>query len=284
MSPSAGSRRSREGWRETADPALAPSGSLVRFSIAAVIVIAFTATTTAVRGLLQFKQLVADISAVGRRSSTRGSRSRSPGNPQTILLIGSDHRCRRAVASQSNTDTMMLVRLDAGLVDDQRDVGAARPQGRDPRGGGCTDKINAAYSIGGAQPAGQGAQERVPRASDQPHHRRQLRRLRGAGQRDRLRLHRRRSPLLQQHRVHRLFEHRPAARLPAPVRFGRAVVRALPPHRLRPRAKRRASRTSSAGPRRSTASDSWSPTATSCCGSSASTRRPTPICTRSTGS
>ena len=40
-----------------------------------------------------------------------------------------------------------------------------------------------------------------PRLSGQPHHRRQLRRLRGSRRRDRLRLHRRRPPLLQQHRA-----------------------------------------------------------------------------------
>jgi len=123
-------------------------GSLVRFSIAAVLVIAFTATTTAVAGLLQFKQLVADISVSAPITHARITIP-APGHPQTILLIGSDHRAGEPFR-QSNTDTMMLVHIDGGsstinVMSVPRDLKVQIPEG----GGFATDKINAAYSIGG---------------------------------------------------------------------------------------------------------------------------------------
>ena len=123
-------------------------GSLIRFSIAAVIVIAFTATTTAVAGLLQFKQLVADISVSAPITHARITIPK-PGHPQTILLIGSDHRAGEPFR-QSNTDTMMLVHIDANsstinVMSVPRDLKVEIPEG----GGFSTDKINAAYSIGG---------------------------------------------------------------------------------------------------------------------------------------
>jgi polyisoprenyl-teichoic acid--peptidoglycan teichoic acid transferase len=123
-------------------------GSLIRFSIAAVIVIAFTATTTAVAGLLQFKQLVADISVSAPITHARITIPK-PGHPQTILLIGSDHRAGEPFR-QSNTDTMMLVHIDANsstinVMSVPRDLKVEIPEG----GGFSTDKINAAYSVGG---------------------------------------------------------------------------------------------------------------------------------------
>jgi polyisoprenyl-teichoic acid--peptidoglycan teichoic acid transferase len=123
-------------------------GSLVRFSIAAVLVIGFTATTTAVAGLLQFKQLVADISVSAPISHARITIPQ-PGKPQTILLIGSDHRAGEPFR-QSNTDTMMLVHIDGhsstiNVMSVPRDLKVEIPEG----GGLATDKINAAYSIGG---------------------------------------------------------------------------------------------------------------------------------------
>jgi polyisoprenyl-teichoic acid--peptidoglycan teichoic acid transferase len=123
-------------------------GSLVRFAIAAVLVIAFTATTTAVAGLLQFKQLVADISVSAPITHARITIPQ-PGKPQTILLIGSDHRAGEPFR-QSNTDTMMLVHIDGAsstinVMSVPRDLKVQIPEG----GGFATDKINAAYSVGG---------------------------------------------------------------------------------------------------------------------------------------
>jgi LCP family protein required for cell wall assembly len=123
-------------------------GSLIRFAIGAVIVIAFTATTTAVAGLLQFKQLAADLSqspVINHANVTIAN----PGSPQTLLLIGSDHRAGMPFRS-SNTDTMMLVRIDPNsssinVLSVPRDLKVQIPQGA----GSFTSKLNAAYSVGG---------------------------------------------------------------------------------------------------------------------------------------
>jgi LCP family protein required for cell wall assembly len=111
-------------------------------------VILGAAATTAVAGLLQFKQLAKEISvtpAIKHANVTVAT----PGNPQTLLLIGSDHRAGEPWRA-SNTDTMMLVRLNAAsktinLLSVPRDLQVQIPEG----GGLVTDRLNAAYSIGG---------------------------------------------------------------------------------------------------------------------------------------
>jgi anionic cell wall polymer biosynthesis LytR-Cps2A-Psr (LCP) family protein len=85
-------------------------GALWRFLVAAVIVIGFSATATAVAGLLQFKQIARELSLTKPLPDARISVA-DAGTPQTLLLIGSDHRAGTPW-SKSNTDTMMLVRLD----------------------------------------------------------------------------------------------------------------------------------------------------------------------------
>lgn len=123
-------------------------GALWRFALGALIVVSFTAVTTAVAGLLQFKQIAHYFDAtppLGHAQVTIAN----PGNPQTILLIGSDHRAREPF-SASHTDTMMLVRLDPNsstinVLSVPRDLKVQIPEG----GGLQTDKLNAAYSIGG---------------------------------------------------------------------------------------------------------------------------------------
>jgi polyisoprenyl-teichoic acid--peptidoglycan teichoic acid transferase len=124
------------------------TGSLIRFAIAGVIVVAFTATTTAVAGLLQFKQFVADISLTPPIAHAN-VQVPHPGHPQTILIIGSDHRAHEPFKS-SNTDTMMLMRIDAksstiNVLSVPRDLKVQIPEG----GAMVTSKINAAYSQGG---------------------------------------------------------------------------------------------------------------------------------------
>jgi polyisoprenyl-teichoic acid--peptidoglycan teichoic acid transferase len=123
-------------------------GALARFAIGAVIVVAFTATTTAVAGLLQFKQFAADLSLTPPLKSPQVTIA-NPGNPQTLLLIGSDHRAGEPF-SAANTDTMMLVRLDPNsstinVLSVPRDLRVMLPQG----GASAPGKLNAAYSIGG---------------------------------------------------------------------------------------------------------------------------------------
>jgi LCP family protein required for cell wall assembly len=120
-------------------------GALPRFAAGAVIVIAFTATTTAVAGLLQFKQAATYLSAQPP-VKTNQITVPDPGNPQTLLLIGSDHRAGEPFTA-SNTDTMLLVRLDPNsttinMLSLPRDLRVEIP-------GFGTAKLNAAYSLGG---------------------------------------------------------------------------------------------------------------------------------------
>jgi LCP family protein required for cell wall assembly len=120
-------------------------GALWRFLLAAVLVISATAATTAVAGLLQFKQLAADLSITPPLNNANITLP-NPGDPQTILIIGSDHRAGTPF-NLSNTDTMMLVRLNPNsqtinVLSIPRDLQVTVP-------GHGMYKINAAYSMGG---------------------------------------------------------------------------------------------------------------------------------------
>jgi LCP family protein required for cell wall assembly len=114
-----------------------------------VIVVGFTATTTAVAGLLEFKQIEGFIKVTPAIKHARVVIP-NPGNPQTILLLGSDHRAGQP-RSAANTDTIMLVHLDASsstinVMSIPRDlmVDISLPGGQVE-----TAKVNAAYSAGG---------------------------------------------------------------------------------------------------------------------------------------
>jgi LCP family protein required for cell wall assembly len=123
-------------------------GALWRFALAAFIVIAFTATATAVAGLLKVKQFVNELNYTPPLAHARVVIPK-PGEPQTILLIGSDHRAGTSFKT-ANTDTMMLVRIDASsstinVLSIPRDLKVNLPYGNVMGPG----KLNAAYSIGG---------------------------------------------------------------------------------------------------------------------------------------
>ena len=123
-------------------------GALLRYGLGALVVVAFTATATAVAGLLQFNDFAKDLSLnppIKHASVTIAN----PGNPQTLLLIGSDHRAGEPF-NAAHTDTMMLVRLDPNsstinVISVPRDLKVEIPQG----GAVSTSKLNAAYSAGG---------------------------------------------------------------------------------------------------------------------------------------
>lgn len=74
-----------------------------------------------------------------------------PGKPQTIMLLGSDERYQdKKQGNPSRSDTIILVRLDpekdaTAVMSLPRDLKVEIPTKR----GVVTDKINAAYSIGG---------------------------------------------------------------------------------------------------------------------------------------
>ncbi len=120
-------------------------GTLWRALLGAVIVISFTAAATAVAGLLQVNQFTRYFD-VNPSIKNPGTVAPDPGNPQTILVIGSDHRAGTPFRA-ANTDTMMLVRLDPhsstiNVLSVPRDLKVELP-------GNGASKINAAYSVGG---------------------------------------------------------------------------------------------------------------------------------------
>ena len=122
---------------------------LLRSLLAAMLVIGFAAATTAVAGLLQVRQITQYIDATPAFHSSPSVTVPDPGSPQTILLVGSDHRARTPF-KDVNTDTMMLVRLDPAsstinLLSVPRDLKVQIPQGGVP----ASARLNEAYMIGG---------------------------------------------------------------------------------------------------------------------------------------
>jgi LCP family protein required for cell wall assembly len=124
-------------------------GALWRFAAGGLIVVVFTATATAVAGLLQFKQLAKEIAGLPpiKHASVVIPQ---PGDPQTILIVGSDHRAGEP-QSAANSDTMILVRLNASsstinVLSVPRDL---KVEIAVPGGGIETAKLNASYPTGG---------------------------------------------------------------------------------------------------------------------------------------
>jgi LCP family protein required for cell wall assembly len=112
--------------------------------LAAVLVIGFVAATTAVAGLLQVQGIVNDLKLGGAIKGAQVTLPQ-PGKPQTLLLIGADHRYGQGDGI-GQTDTMLLVRLDdrsktINMLSIPRDLRVTLPGGY--------AKLNAAYSDGG---------------------------------------------------------------------------------------------------------------------------------------
>ena len=185
---------------------------------------------------------------LGEDATTATPSGRGAVTGQTILLIGSDHRAT-AAKHDARSDTMMLVRLSprakaVTVLSVPRDLKVTIP-------GKGTAKLNAAYAYGGVpltvktlhQVLGIGIDHVIDV---------DFAGFRALVNRARLRLHRRRPPLLQpqrRHRRHQLRVDRHPGRLPAPVRQRRARLRALPPRRQRPRPRRPPARLPAPGPR-----------------------------------
>ena len=121
-----------------------------RFALAATLLVVLSATATATAVLLEVKD---DISIFKRESTPIPGIQDAlddvdPGGPQTILLLGSDRRFVDIKARNPvRSDTIILVRLDpskgaTALMSLPRDLKVRIP-------GHGTDKINAAYSVGG---------------------------------------------------------------------------------------------------------------------------------------
>ena len=124
-------------------------GALARFALGGTIVVLFTAAATAVAGLLQFKQIKTYFDATPPLRHAQVVVPQ-PGQPQTILILGSDHRAHEP-QNAANSDTIMLVRLDPNsstinVMSVPRDLRVDIPL---PNGAIQTDKINASYPLGG---------------------------------------------------------------------------------------------------------------------------------------
>jgi LCP family protein required for cell wall assembly len=114
--------------------------------LALVIVVGCAAGATATAGLLKVKDVV-DVLNTQKPIKSQQLTLPAPGKPQTLLLVGVDHRYSEGQASAGNTDTMMLMRIDdssttINALSIPRDLAVEVP-------GYGEEKLNAAYSQGG---------------------------------------------------------------------------------------------------------------------------------------
>jgi polyisoprenyl-teichoic acid--peptidoglycan teichoic acid transferase len=127
-------------------------GLWLRFALAAFAVIALAAAATATAGLLGVQGFVNDLNR-GRTIKGLGTviTEAQAGEPQTLLLIGSDHRAN-AGKHDARSDTMILMRLDphanaTTVLSIPRDL---KVDYRTPGGGmRFGAKINETYTDGG---------------------------------------------------------------------------------------------------------------------------------------
>jgi LCP family protein required for cell wall assembly len=127
-----------------------------RFVLGALVIVLASASATAVAGWHEVDKVV---SAFQKTKHIKGIddviTEADAGKPQTILLMGSDKRSknavdvRRGMIGKPLSDTMILMRLDpskraTALLSLPRDLKVEIP-------GYGTDKLNAAYSLGGAR-------------------------------------------------------------------------------------------------------------------------------------
>ena len=121
-----------------------------RFGIAFALIVAMSAAATATAALLEVKNIADELPSANRlrlgSDLTRGD----VGGPQTIMVLGSDHRSIYGKNVRGNSDTMMLIRLDpdkaaTSIMSIPRDLKVSIYRGT----GVQTAKINAAYNLGG---------------------------------------------------------------------------------------------------------------------------------------
>jgi LCP family protein required for cell wall assembly len=129
-------------------------GLLKRAAIGAALIFTFSAATVASAGLLEVDQLITIVKTESAPiPGIEGALDNvDPGKPQTILVLGSDRRF--VDIKQKNpvrSDTILLVRLDpskrvTAIMSIPRDL---KVNIRMRNGRFVTDKINAAYALGG---------------------------------------------------------------------------------------------------------------------------------------
>ena len=122
-----------------------------RFGLAFLLVVVCSAAATATAALLQVKDIADALKNgthlnLGSDTLTRAQ----VGGPQTIMVLGSDHRSIYGKGVRGNSDTMMLIRLDpdkaaTSIMSIPRDLKVQIYRG----GLAETAKINAAYNLGG---------------------------------------------------------------------------------------------------------------------------------------
>jgi LCP family protein required for cell wall assembly len=127
-----------------------------RFVLGAVLIVLASASATAVAAWHEVDKVVAAFKSTHRIPNIKGVITEAQaGQPQTILLMGSDKRSknssdyRRGLVGKPLSDTMILMRLDpkkqaTALLSIPRDLKVQIP-------GYGTDKLNAAYALGGAR-------------------------------------------------------------------------------------------------------------------------------------
>jgi polyisoprenyl-teichoic acid--peptidoglycan teichoic acid transferase len=120
-----------------------------RFTLASILIVAIAAATTTASVLIYLDSVA---KALGHNHKLHDKLEKAladvhPGEPQTILILGSDHRANEGEEEGSRSDTTMLVRVnpDKGLISAMsipRDLKVEIPEFG-------TEKFNAAYSYGG---------------------------------------------------------------------------------------------------------------------------------------
>jgi LCP family protein required for cell wall assembly len=129
-------------------------GLYKRMLVAALVIVASTAGAVSTAALLQVKQAAnifdefsVPIAGIDKKGVLDGV---SAGGPQTILVLGSDRRFVDIKAKNPvRSDTMLLIRLDpsrgaTAVLSIPRDLKVDIP-------GRGSDKINAAYALGGPE-------------------------------------------------------------------------------------------------------------------------------------
>jgi LCP family protein required for cell wall assembly len=129
---------------------------LARASGSLLLIMLLTAGATATGALLKIKQEITPPAGAPAPVKTKEITPAKPGKPQTIMILGSDRRYsdlkkNNPLLKQSNparSDTILLVRMDpnqeaTAVLSIPRDLKVLIP-------GYGINKINAAYSLGGA--------------------------------------------------------------------------------------------------------------------------------------
>jgi polyisoprenyl-teichoic acid--peptidoglycan teichoic acid transferase len=120
----------------------------LRMLLAGLLISVLTGGAVATAGLLQLKDFTDEFRGLSHEAPLQKGTvtEAAPGKPQTILLVGSDHRFGDA-KGDARSDTMMLVRIDPKqsaitVLSVPRDLAVQIP-------GHGLAKINEAYTVGG---------------------------------------------------------------------------------------------------------------------------------------